>query len=86
MADKIFPEGIRVFKPHANAPAFVKGKIVITPNDLIAWLKKNPDYLKDYKGSKQLNLDLVESKDGGLYMAVNTFVKAGKEADEDLPF
>lgn len=84
MADKIFPEGIRVFKPRNGAPSFVKGSVVITPNDLVAWLKKNPGYLKEYKDQKQLTLDLLEGKDGGLYMAVNTFTK--KEADQDLPF
>lgn len=86
MADKIFPDGIRVFKPRAGAPAFVKGSIVVTPNDLVAWLKKNPGYLKDYKGTKQLNLDLLEGKDGGLYMAVNTYTPAAKEPENDLPF
>jgi hypothetical protein len=87
MADKIFPEGIRVFKPRANAPKFVKGSVVVTPNDLVAWLKANQQHLKEYKGKKQLTLDLLEGKDGGLYMAVNTFTKENASStNDDLPF
>lgn len=86
MAEKIFPEGVRLFKPRKGAPAFVKGSIVITPNALIAWLKKNPDYLKEYNGEKQLSLDLLESKDGGLYVAVNTYQKQGANEEDKLPF
>lgn len=85
MADKIFPEGIRIFKPRQGAPDFVKGYVVITPNTLIAWLKKNPDFLKEYNGEKQLNLDLLEGKQG-LYVAVNTYQKQGAKEEDSLPF
>lgn len=85
MADKIFPEGIRVFKPRNGAPSFVKGSVVITPNDLVAWLKSNPGYLKDYNDKKQLSLDLLEGKNG-LYLSVNTFAPTPKEPESDLPF
>lgn len=86
MAEKIFPEGVRVFKPRQGAPNFVKGSVVISPNALVAWLKKNPDFLKEYKGEKQLNLDLLEGKDGGLYLSVNTYQKQGANVNDDLPF
>lgn len=84
MADKKFPEGIRVFTPRSNAPQFVKASVVITPNDLFAWLKKNPEVLAEYQGAKQLKLDMMESKDGKLYFSVNTFKNEPK--DEQLPF
>lgn len=79
MADKIYPKGIRVFAPRSGAPSFVKGSVVVNPNELVRWLKENSGLLTEYKGEKQLKLDLLEGKDG-LYMAVNTFKK------DDLPF
>ncbi len=87
MADKIFPEGIRVFSPRNGAPDFVKGSIVISPNQLIEWLKKNKELLTDYKGEKQLTLDLLNSKEGKPYLALNNFKpEAKKEPTNDLPF
>jgi len=87
MADKIFPEGIRVFSPRNGAPDFVKGSIVITPNDLIEWLKANKNLLTDYKDKKQLSLDLLSNKDGKLFLSVNTYKPSDKkEPANDLPF
>lgn len=87
MSDKIYPKGIAVFSPRQGAPDFVKGDIIITPNDLIQWLKENPNVLKDYNGKKQLRLSL---KDGskGLYAEVNTYEKTEKteKSETDLPF
>ena len=85
MADKIYPKGVRVFAPRQGAPSFVKGAVVITPNELIAWLRDNPDYLSDYKDQKQLRLDLLEGKDG-LYVTVNTYKKEKEySAKDDFP-
>lgn len=86
MADKIFPEGVRVFNPRAGSPNYVKGSIVITPNALVAWLKKNPQLLKEYKGEKQITLDIMESKDGKTYLSVNTYQNESAGAKDDLPF
>lgn len=86
MTDKkaIYPKGISVFPPHEKAPEFVKGTILITPNDLIQWLKDNPGYLKDYKGNKQLRLQL-KTGTKGLYCEVDQY--EGKKDDRDsLPF
>jgi hypothetical protein len=86
MAAKVFPEGIRVFTPRSSAPKFMKASIVITPNDLFAWLKKQPELLSEYNGAKQLKLDLMEGREGKLYLSVNTFKTEPKEEDEQLPF
>ena len=87
MADKIFPEGIRVFSPRNGAPDFVKGSIVISPNKLIEWLKTKKDLLTEYKGEKQITFDLLMSKEGKPYLAVNDFKpEAKKEPSNDLPF
>lgn len=88
MADKIFPEGVRIFDPRAGAPTYVKGSIVITPNQLVAWLKKNPELLKEYKGEKQISIDIMESREGKTYLSVNTRQgqTAAASTEDDLPF
>lgn len=97
MADQILPEGIRFFPKHQNAPDFVVGTMIITPNDLVAWLKANPNLLTDYEGKKQIKLQLLNSKQGKLYAAVDTFKPEPKnpnttpaagavEDPYDLPF
>lgn len=80
---KVYPKGLRVFPARSGAPEWVRGSVVITPNELFTWLKENPNYLTEYKEQKQLKLDLLEGKDG-LYLAVNTF--QGKSEKSDLPF
>ena len=94
MADKVFAKGIRTFAKHNSAPDFVLGELVITPNELFAWLKgEGAQYLTEYKETKQLKLQVTKSRDGGLMLAVNTYkpqaqTEAPKpKADEsDLPF
>lgn len=82
----IYPKGVRVFGPKENAPSFIKGQIIITPSELIDWLKANPDLLNDYKGIKQLRLTLMERKDGtGLNVSVDTY-KPKNDNDKDLPW
>jgi hypothetical protein len=86
MADKIFPEGVRIFPPRTGSPTYVKGSIVITPNALVAWLKANPQFLKDYKGEKQIAIDLMECREGKPYLSVNTYQGQTSNAQDDLPF
>lgn len=85
MAEQIFPKGVRVFDPHAKAPGFVKGSIVITLNELVQFCKDNPDYLSEYNGQKQLRLQITEKKQGGLMITVDTYKKE-TAAKDDLPF
>lgn len=88
---KIYPKGLRTFKPHDNAPDFVKGTLLITPNELIEWLKDNSQYLTDYKGAKQLKCQILDGKDG-LYFQVDTWKKdegstpASSQETNDPPF
>lgn len=84
--EKIYPKGIMAFSPRQGAPDFVKGSLVITPRELIDWLKQNEGLLTEYEGKKQIRLDLLEGNKG-LYVAVNTY-KAGekKKQEDDLPF
>ena len=96
MNEKIFAEGIRFFPPGEKAPDYIIGTLVITPNDLIGWLKNNSHLLKEYKDKKQLRLNVSRSKDGkGINASVDTWEpKEGSQApanftpkkDTDLPF
>jgi hypothetical protein len=87
MAEKIFAEGVRTFKKHDKAPDFVLGKIVITPEKLAAFMDKNPSYCNEYKGDRQISLQITLSKDGALVAAVDTWKPAsGQAASQDLPF
>ncbi len=74
--EKIFADGIRAFGPRQGAPDFVIGQLLITPNDLIAWLRANPDYLQESQYGKQIRFDIQRSKDGtGINCPVNTYRK-----------
>ncbi len=85
--EKVFANGIRAFEKRQGAPDFVVGSIVITPKDLFEWVKANPEYLSDYKGSAQLKLDLLTGKTG-LNLQVNTYKPTGEavEKSDNLPF
>ena len=86
MAEKqppIFIKGLRGFKPSQNAPDFVIGTLIITPSELFAWIKENPQHLTEYKDVKQIRVSITKSKtDGSPSFAVDTWKK---EADSDNP-
>ena len=91
MADQILPEGIRFFPKHQNQPDFVLGAMVISLNELFAWAKAHPELQTEYNGAKQIKLQLLNSKAGKMYAAVDTYKaepKTEKPVDtgNDLPF
>jgi hypothetical protein len=93
MADQILPEGIRFFPKHQNAPDFVLGTMVLSLNELFAWAKAHPELQTEYNGAKQIKLQLLNSKQGKLYAAVDTYKPSGgqaaaktEEQPSDLPF
>jgi len=63
----IFAEGIYFDKPREGAPEFVKGRIALQPEKLYQWAKQ---YTND-KG--YVNIDLKKSKEGKLYLQLNTY-------------
>jgi len=65
-----FVNGVRVFKPFPNAPDFVKFSGIITKKDITEWLKTQKDEIK---------FVVKESKKGGYYVEVDTFVPKAKE-------
>ncbi len=80
MADKIFADGIRFEKPREGAPEFVKGKLSFKVEEAVAFLKGN---VND-KG--WVNLDLKKSKEGKLYLELNTYGLDKVTKVEDSPF
>ena len=85
-----YPKGIIIFEPNENAPDFVKGSVVITPNDLIEYLKTIEEHATKYKGKTQFRFDLLEGNKG-LYLKHDTFKpkkdeEAKTETNDDLPF
>lgn len=83
--DKVLPKGIRFFDKHDNAPDFVIGSMVITPNQLVAWLKENPSLLSEYNGEKQIRLQVLKAKSGGLYSVVDTYKKGEQKPQQAKP-
>lgn len=92
--EKIYPKGLRVFPKHANAPEFVMATVVISPNELLAWLKENTHLLTEYKDEKQLKLQMLNGNKGP-YMVVDTYVPQTQTAQaqpqtnlskDNLPF
>lgn len=77
--DLIFPDGIRFFKPRENAPKSIKGNLVITLEELIAFATKQGIGL-----DQQLRIDLRKSETKGTYyFTLNTW-KPNKEVEIDI--
>ncbi len=79
--EKIYAAGLRTFPKHENAPDFVLGTLIITPNELFSWLKENEQYLTEYKDTKQLKLQILNG-DKGIYTVVDTWKPSGEGKTE----
>lgn len=77
---KIFVTGVRFFDKHPNAPDFVIGSMVITPNDLFQWLQQNPTALTQYNGKQQVKLSIKRSQAGQVYCELDTFKPQQQQA------
>jgi len=87
MAETIYPKGIRTFKKNDKQPDFVLGSVIISLNEFIEWCKDNPTLLTEYEGKKQLKLQCVTKKEGGVTFTVDTFKPAKTEPQQSAtPF
>ncbi len=66
MSEKIFVDGMIFKKPRQGAPDFVKGSVSVKVDDFGAFMTKHQK-----KG--WLNADLKQSKEGKLYLELNTW-------------
>lgn len=79
---KRYPDGIYFNRPSNNAPSFVIGKIAISRDKFLEWLKGEEANEKGY-----INLDVLDGKEGKPYCQVNDFVsKGGQKPEENDPF
>lgn len=73
MSDIEFIAGLIVKAPNANAPDYVKAKLSIKREDLIAWLTARSD--------EWINADIKESKGGKWYAAVDNWKPEGRKQE-----
>lgn len=87
MAEKKYADGVRFFERKENQPDFVLGALVITPEDLLEWTKLNLDLTSNYKGKAQVKFQVKRSKDGKVYIELDTYKPTAKSGSgDDLPF
>ena len=72
MTETIFPDGMVVSMPRQGAPEFVKCRIDIKVSDLIPFLERHANE----RG--WVNLDMLKSQKGGLYLKLNTWKPNGE--------
>ena len=84
MSDKIYPKGLRTFPPREGTPDFIKGTLIITLNEFVAFCKNSPDLLTEYNGQKQLKCNILEG-DKGLYFQVDTYRPPANQQPEPRP-
>ncbi len=90
MQDKIWVDGLRVYKPNETSPDWVKAKITLNKAELMSWLANQQD--------EKINLQVAEAKSTGNYYAeVDTWKPKAAEMqtqgstnqddfDDDIPF
>ena len=87
MEDKIWVDGLRVYKPDERAPDFVKANLVINKAEMLAWLATQPD--------DKIKAQMKEARSGNYYAEVDTYQRQEKPAeqlpvddnfDDDIPF
>jgi len=80
MDDIKFADGIYFKEPHQNAPDFVKGKLSIQKQKLIAWLEG-----MDAGDEGYINLDIKVAKSGKLYIAVDNWKPNNQQQAQQKP-
>ena len=89
--DKVWVDGLRVYKPDEKAPDFVKANIVINKAEMLAWLATQPD--------DKIKVQMKEARSGNYYTEVDTYQRKENPAeqlseqlpvddnfDDDIPF
>lgn len=71
-----FAEGIYFSKPKEGTPEFIKGRISVKVADFIAFAQKHE------KKNGYIDIDLMKSKKGTLYLKLNTWQPEKKESED----
>lgn len=77
--EKIFAKGIYFERPREGSPEFVKGRINIKVPDLIPFINEHQN------NAGYVNLDLKKSKEGKLYLELNTWKPTPKVEEKREP-
>jgi len=85
MEDKqkaIFPDGLVFKKKRENSPDFVKGHLSVKIGAFVMFMKEHG------KGKEWMNFDLKQSKEGKLYLQLDTWEKQAPKVEpkEEDPF
>tara|TARA_R110000765_G_scaffold183275_1_gene289187 strand:+ start:472 stop:744 length:273 start_codon:yes stop_codon:yes gene_type:complete len=90
MSDKVWIDGLRVYKPNETSPDWVKAKITLNKAELMSWLANQQD--------ETIKVQVAEAKSSGNYYAEVDTWKPNYEAmqtqeskpdgdfDDDIPF
>jgi hypothetical protein len=76
--EKIFIDGMTFKRPKQGAPEFVKGKISVNVQDFT-------EFMNEHSQDGWLNIDLLKSAKGNLYLALNTWKKEDQKSRDELP-
>lgn len=77
MSDNEFINGLIVKAPNDNAPEYVKAKVSIKREELIAWLQT--------KDSEWVNADIKVSQTGKWYVSVDNWKPNGQRQEPSKP-
>lgn len=74
MSEKVYPKGIRCFKPGDKAPSFILGTIIMDVGEFKDWLQQDgSEYFTSYQGKAQLKLTVLQSDKTGINVQVDTW-------------
>ena len=77
MSETQFVDGLRAYRPHERAPDFVKANLKVDRDELIEWLKGQPEIVR---------IDIKESRGGNYYAAVNDYKPKADDRTDQEPF
>ena len=78
MSDVQFIDGLRVYKPHERAPAWVKADLILDVGALYAWWQERGE-------EANVRLQIRESRKGTYYACLNTRNEGQQQRQEQTP-
>jgi hypothetical protein len=76
--EKIFADGIQFKRPKQGAPEFVKGKISVN-------VETFTNFMNQHQQGGWVNIDLLKSAKGNLYLVLNTWKNGERKSDDEFP-
>jgi len=77
MSEKKYIQGFRTFPANRNAPDFVLGELVVTPDDFFQFCSENKEHMTEYQGKKQLRISILKGKEDSVQFRLNTWKPTG---------